>query len=104
MNLKNTNSNEVVENIIKTIVGVLVFAIGIVNMFAGDDAVFGVFILLLSTLYFPATSVFLDRLIKDMAGHSIPRVVKIILFILILWAAMGVGELFDKIELLIMSS
>lgn len=35
-------------------------------------------------------------------GFSIPRIglVKILLGIFIIWAALGVGELFDKIELM----
>jgi len=39
-----------------------------------------------------------------MTGFSIPRIgiVKILLGILILWASLGVGELFDKIDLMMM--
>src|SRR5687767_9109685 len=85
-------------NIINWIFGIIVFAIGVVNTFWGNDPVFGVFIILLSLVYFlPANTI-----LKKLTGFSIPKmgIVKIILGILILWAAVGVGELFDKIELM----
>lgn len=85
-------------NIISWIFGIVVFAIGVVNTFWGNDPVFGVFILLLSFVYFLPV----NAILKKLTGFSIPKVgvVKIILGILILWASLGVGELFDKIELM----
>jgi hypothetical protein len=41
------------------------------------------------------------RILK-VAGLSIPGVIKIFLGIFILWAALGVGELFGKIDLMMM--
>ena len=85
-------------NIFNWIFGIAVFAIGIVNTFWGNDPVFGVFILLLSLVYFLPV----NAILKKLTGFSIPKmgIVKIILGILILWASLGVGELFDKIELM----
>ncbi|MCE3283129.1 MAG: hypothetical protein K0Q66_1866, partial [Chitinophagaceae bacterium] len=39
---------------------------------------------------------------KKVANFSIPRmgVVKVVIGVFIIWAAVGVGELFDKIELM----
>jgi hypothetical protein len=63
---------------------------------------FGGFILLLSFVYFPPTSAILDAIFKKATGFSIPKIGKIVLGIFILWATLGVGELFDKIDLMIM--
>jgi hypothetical protein len=88
----------IVLNIIRWLFGVVAFAIGIVNIFWGNDFGFGVFILLLSFIYFLPVNVILRKL----AGFSIPAmgIIKILLAIFILWASLGVGELFDKIELM----
>ena len=92
------NDKSNVWNIISWIFGIIVFAIGIVNTFWGNDPGFGVFIILLSFVYFLPV----NAILKKLTGFSIPKldVVKIILGILILWASLGVGELFDKIELM----
>jgi hypothetical protein len=91
-------SRSIVLNIISWLFGVVAFAIGIVNIFWGNDFGFGVFILLLSFIYFLPVNVILRKL----AGFSIPAmgIIKILLAIFILWASLGVGELFDKIELM----
>jgi hypothetical protein len=87
--------------IISWIFGSIVFGIGIVNTFWGKPAGFGVFILLLSFVYFLP----LNAILKKVSGFTIPglRTLKILLGIFILWAALGVGELFNKIEVMISS-
>jgi hypothetical protein len=88
-----------VRNTISWIFGFIVIAIGLINTFWGNDPIFGVFLLLLSLVYFPPlTSIF-----KNLTNLSIPGLVKIILGIFIIWAALGVGELFGKIDLMMMS-
>lgn len=79
--------------------GVLFFAIGVVNTFWGNDPGFGIFIILLSFVYFLPV----NDMLKRMTGFSIPRmgIVKILLGSFIFWAALGVGELPDKINLMI---
>lgn len=72
--------------------GVLFLLIGLINTFRGNDPVFGAGIAVLSVLYFPPV----NQLIKEKAGFSIHFAVKIVLGLLIVWAALGVGELFDK--------
>ncbi len=81
--------------------GILVFAIGLVNTFWGNDTGFGIFILLLSFLYFLPVS----DLLKKITGFTIPKMglIKIGLAFFIIWASLGVGELFDKIELMLES-
>jgi hypothetical protein len=54
--------------------------------------------MLASFVYFPPVNV----LVKNWTGFSIHWVLKIILGLFILWAALGVGELFDKIDLMLM--
>lgn len=87
-------------NLISWLFGLAVFAIGVVNTFWGNDPGFGVFILLLSFVYFLPVA----DIIKKLTGFSIPRmgIAKILLGVFILWAALGVGELFDKIDLMTM--
>ena len=43
-----------------------------------------------------------NNLLRKMTGFMIPGmgIIKILLAILILWASLGVGELFDKIDLM----
>ena len=92
------NDGSIALNAISWLFGTVAFAIGIVNTFWGNDPAFGVFILLLSFVYFLPV----NAILKKITGFSIPamRLVKILLGIFIIWAAMGVGELFDKIELM----
>lgn len=88
-------------NIISRLFGIIAFAIGVVNTFWGNDPGFGVFIVLLSFVYFLPV----NAILRKMTGFSIPRIgiLKVLLGIFIIWAAMGVGELFDKIELMMHS-
>ena len=92
------NKNSIVLNLICRVFGIIFLAIGLLNMFWGNDAVFGIFIVLISLIYFlPVNDIFIK-----MIGFSIPGMgmIKIILGIFIIWAALGVGELFGKIDLM----
>lgn len=93
------NNASIIGNIISWLFGIVFFAFGIVNTFWGNDPGFGIFILLLSFVYFLPV----NNILKKMTGFTIPGmgIVKIILGIFILWASLGVGELFDKIDLMI---
>lgn len=79
--------------------GLLFSAIGIVNMFWGNDPVFGVFLFLLSLVYYPPV----HELFCKLTGYRIHAVLKIVLALFLLWASLGVGELFNKIGLLLQS-
>ncbi|HEY1114295.1 MAG TPA: hypothetical protein VGE66_12070 [Chitinophagaceae bacterium] len=92
-----TNKSSAAFNIIGWLFGILVLAIGVVNTFWGNDPGFGIFLVVLSLVYFPPANVLLERL----TGISIPLVAKILLGAFIIWAALGVGELFDKIDLML---
>jgi hypothetical protein len=85
-------------NLMSWMFGAIVFLIGVLNMFWGNDFGFGVFLLLLSFVYFPPVN---DTL-REWTGFSIHWAIKILLGIFILLAALGVGELFNKIDLMLM--
>ncbi len=90
-----------VKDIISWLFGIVVVAIGLVNLFWGNDTGFGVFLLLLSLVYFLPV----NAILRKLTGLSIPKlgIVKIVLGIFILWVSLGVGELFTKIELMMNS-
>lgn len=76
--------------------GATAVAIGIINTFWGNDPGYGIFILLLSTVYFPPVS----NIINEKLSFGLVFTFKLLLAMFILWTALGVGELFDKIELM----
>lgn len=93
------NQNNTVSPVFSWMFGVIVVAIGIVNTFWGGDTGFGIFILLLSLVYFLP--------LRSMLNGKISSAViiggKILLGLFIVWAAMGVGELPDKVEMMVQS-
>ena len=86
-------------SIISGMFGMVAIALGIINTFWGNDPGYGIFIFLLSFICFPPANV----LFKKYTGFSIPLIVKVLLGIFILWSALGVAELSDKIDLMLMS-
>ena len=78
------------------LIGMLFSLIGVINICWGNDPLFGFFILMLSLVFYPG----FNPLAKKITGYTIPMIVKIGLGLFILWASLGVGELFDKIELM----
>lgn len=90
------NSKAIAVNTISSIVGLSFLAIGLINSFWGNDPEFGIFIVLLSFIYFPPVNTIISRWM----GFSIPVIAKIVLGLFIIWASLGVGELFDKIALM----
>lgn len=75
-----------------------VFAVGLVNLLWGNDGFFGVFLMLLTFVYLPPV----DDFFRNRFGFSTPLIAKIVLAIFIIWASFGVGELFYKIDLMMM--
>lgn len=80
-------------HIIGLLFGIIVLAIGVLNLFLVHP-VPGVFYLLLSLVYFPQANVFL----RKKFGFSIPIVVKIILGVVIIMFTLGVSDLGDMID------
>ena len=73
------NNTSIGANAVSWLFGLVVLAIGIVNMFWGNDPEFGIFLALLSLFYFLPV----NTILKKVTGFSILRVglVKIILAI-----------------------
>jgi hypothetical protein len=81
------------------IIGLVFSAIGVVNLFWGNDPGFGGFILLLSLAFYPPLSAWFTK----RTGFALPWWVKGLAGLFILWSSLGVGELFDKIDLMMHS-
>ena len=83
--------------ILSLLFGLVFSFIGFVNTFWGNDPYYGISIFSISILlYLPA----LNCVVKKLSPNSL-NILKIILGFLILWISLGVGELFDKIALMI---
>ena len=84
-------------NIISSFFGILFVTIGLINLFWGNDPFYGLFIIAMSSIFFsPVTS-----LIRRLTGINISWVIKLIIGLFIIWSAVGVGELFDKIDMML---
>ncbi len=84
-------------SLISWLFGIAVLAVGLINTFWGNDLGFGVFLILCSFVYFPP----LEAIFKRVTGFPIPGIAKILLAVFIIWASLGVGELFGKIDLMV---
>jgi hypothetical protein len=89
----------IILNSLGWIAGLLFSAIGLINLRWGNDPVFGLFILGLSLLFYPP----LEAWLKKRFGYRLHPVLLILLALLLLWASLGVGELFAKIRLMMAS-
>lgn len=78
------------------LIGILFILIGIINTFWGNDPFFGIFILVAATIFFPYTT---TQLSKNF-NFNIAGWLKLLLALFIIWASIGVGELFDKIDMM----
>lgn len=70
--------------------------IGLINTFWGNDPQFGLFIILLSLVFYPPVQVWIEKKIR----RPLPLWAKLLIGLFILWASLGVGELFYKIKLM----
>lgn len=85
--------------VISGLYGLVALSIGLINLFWGNDGGFGIFIILLSFIYFIPVNTLSNKLLD----FSIPRfgLIKILLALFILWAALGVGDLSNKIGMML---
>lgn len=93
------SNNSTITGVISGIFGVLFMAIGLVNTFWGNDPQFGIFIVLLSLLFFTPVTDF----ITAKTGFKVHWAGKLLIGAFIFWAAIGVGELFDKVDMMLVS-
>ena len=92
-----TNKSSLPGDIAGWFFGAIFLAIGLINTFWGNDAGYGIFVVLLALFFLPPV----QAMIKKITGFTIPLIVKILLAVFILWSALGVGELFAKIDLML---
>lgn len=86
-------------NTISLLFGVLFSAIGIINTFWGNDMFYGLFVIGLSLIFYPPVG----GIFTKVTGLDIKLWVKLLAGFFIVWSAVGVGELFDKIDLMLAS-
>ena len=86
-------------NMLSIFFGIFFLFIGFVNNFWGNDPYFGFCIILTSLIYFDKVLIKLNQAISTKTVNMI----KIVVGFLILWLALGVGEFFDKLALMIIN-
>lgn len=91
------NSRSIIGDICSWFFGILFLAIGLINTFWGNNPGYGIFVALLAFLFSPPVHLVLKRT----TGFALPLMAKILLGVFILWSALGVAELFDKINLML---
>jgi len=79
--------------LVNWIFGIIVFAIGTLNLILVHP-VPGIVFMLLSMVYFPPV----NEVFRKKFGFAIPLVFKIILGIVIIWFTLGVSDLGDMID------
>ena len=91
------NNRSMFSDIISWFFGILFFSIGLLNTFWGNDIGYGIFIIVLSFFFLPPVNGWINKRF----GFTIPLFAKTLLAVFILWSALGVAELFDKINLMV---
>ena len=79
--------------------GVLLVLVGAVNVGWGNDPFFGIFIIALASIFFPPVT----KWIQAQTGFTIHPVIKVLVALFVVWAAMGVGELPAKVDMMLAS-
>jgi len=93
----------VVGKLISWLFGIATFLAGIINTFWGNDPFFGIFLIFLSVFYFlPVDSLITmtKKIIRVSIGPGLSVLAKVLVGIFIIIAIIGVGELFDKIDMM----
>ena len=82
-------SSKTFYQLISIIAGLLIFSIGLLNLFRGNDTLLGVAFIILSFIYIPSA----NTLIRKVFGFTIHNAIKVILAILLLYVSMAVGAI-----------
>ena len=82
---------------VSIIAGIFFSIIGLINLFWGNDPFYGLFVILLALIYFPHLA---DRFQK-ITGLNVPGWLKVLLGLFIIWSSVGVGELNEKIGMML---
>ena len=92
-------NKNLVSKFVSLIFGIVFSFVGFVNIFWGNDPFFGLIIFALSFIYYlPAID-----LLQNKIRPKTFTIAKYVVGFLILWTSLGVGELFDKVELMLKS-
>lgn len=86
----------ILKMLLNLFIGLLCTFIGFVNCFWGNDPFFGYFITIISLIFY----VPLYSIIAEKIKPNIILMLKVILVLFILWSSLGVGEFFNKIEMM----
>jgi hypothetical protein len=85
------------------IFGTATFMAGIINTFWGNDPFFGIFLIIVSVFYFLPVSILImltKKVTRISIGPALAILAKVLVGIFIFIAVLGVGELFDKINMM----
>lgn len=82
------NSKSNIKNIISWIFAIIIFTIGVLNLFLVHP-VPGIFYILLSLLFIP----FVNNFIKKKLGSGIPFAALVIFFLIIMWGTLAITDL-----------
>lgn len=93
------NKPNFISGAISVLFGTLFTAIGFINTFWGNDPFYGLFVIGLSLVYYPPAAGYL----VNRTGFQVKAWMKLVIGFFIVWSAVGVGELFDKIDLMLTS-
>lgn len=93
------SNKTIILNAISIFFGVIFTAIGIINTFWGNDPFYGLFVIGLSLIFYPPVG----ELLTKVTGLGIKAWMKFLVGFFIVWSAVGVGELFDKIDMMLAS-
>jgi hypothetical protein len=83
-------------NVLYYIISAIFLAIGVVNTFWGNDMALGIGLIILSVLYLPPITSY----VQNKLGIVPPHWLKLLGVLFVLWVCLGVGELFLKIQLM----
>lgn len=82
--------------VVAWLLAVLFSVIGLINVGWGNDQVYGLFLICLSAFFYPPVRAFILR----RTGFRVPVWLMILLALFIVWSSLGVGELFDKVDMM----
>ncbi len=83
-------------NLAAWVLGLLFALIGLINVGWGNDQVYGLFIMLLAAVFLPPVR----QQILIRTGKRVPVWLLAVTGLFIAWSSVGVGELFDKVDLM----
>lgn len=83
-------------NLAAWLLGLLFTLIGLINVGWGNDQAYGLFIIVLASVFYPPVR----QQILIHTGKRVPVWLLVLTGLFIFWSSVGVGELFDKIDMM----